>query len=147
MTHSGFNQEDSILINEGIIIVVYSKQQFIIQKKMKIKKQMVTKKSEKPDKTKTKNIKFGNYEKINKDGNDENELIEDKDIIISKVVVIKQNKNDDTKVIKYEDQSKIYRTNENHTDRNYIDRNGDGYKFCKVRIRATRQPVLSDKLS
>jgi DNA-directed RNA polymerase II subunit RPB2 len=150
MTHSGFNQEDSILINEGSInrglfqATIYHTEK---DEDKKINGDEEIRK--KPDKTKTKNIKFGNYDKINKDGvMNENELIEDKDIIISKVVVIKQNKNDNTKVIKYEDQSKIYRTGEkSYVDRNYIDRNGDGYKFCKVRIRATRQPVIGDKLS
>ncbi len=150
MTHSGFNQEDSILINEGSINRGLFQATIYHTEKDEDKKTNGDEEiRKKPDKTKTKNIKFGNYEKINKDGvMDENELIEDKDIIISKVVVIKQNKNDDTKVIKYEDQSKIYRTNEkSYVDRNYIDRNGDGYKFCKVRIRATRQPVIGDKLS
>jgi len=38
-------------------------------------------------------MKFGNYDKINKMGvMNENEIIEDKDIIISKVVVIKDHK-------------------------------------------------------
>ena len=98
--------------------------------------------------SKTKNVKFGNYEKLNKHGViDENTLIEDKDIIISKILLIKENKNDNTKVIKYEDQSKIYRTHEKcYVDKNYINRNGDGYKFCKVKIRATRQPVIGDKM-
>jgi len=75
-------------------------------------------------------------------------LIEDKDIIISKVVVIKENKNDNTKLIKYEDQSKSYRTTEEcYVDKNYIDRNGDGHTFCKVRVRSTRKPNIGDKFS
>ena len=34
----------------------------------------------------------------------ENELIEDKDIYMAKMLIIKENRNDYTKVIKYEDQ-------------------------------------------
>ena len=32
-------------------------------------------------------------------------------------------------------------------DKNYIDRNGDGYNFAKVRLRTTRKPVIGDKFS
>jgi DNA-directed RNA polymerase II subunit RPB2 len=61
---------------------------------------------------------------------------------------IKENKNDHTKIIKYEDQSKIYRTaEETYIDKNYIDRNGDGYNFAKVRLRTIRKPVIGDKFS
>ena len=61
----------------------------------------------------------------------ENTLLENNDVIISKVVPIKENRNDHTKVIKYEDLSRTYRTNEeSYVDKNFIDRNGDGYSFC-----------------
>jgi len=50
--------------------------------------------------------------------------------------------------VKYEDQSKSYRTTEEcYVDKTYIDRNGDGYTFCKVRIRAMRKPNIGDKFS
>ena len=61
---------------------------------------------------------------------------------------IKENRNDHTKVIKYQDQSRLYRTREEtYVDKNYMDRNGDGYKFCKVRTRTVRKPVIGDKFS
>jgi len=78
----------------------------------------------------------------------ENGLIENGDIIISKVVTIKENRNDPTKRIKYEDQSKIYRTHENtYVDKNCLGKNGEGYNFCKVRVRIPRKPVIGDKFS
>ena len=46
------------------------------------------------------------YEKINNDGAImENSIVNDKDIIMAKIVPIKENRNDHTKVIKYQDQS------------------------------------------
>ena len=151
MTHSGFNQEDSILVNKSSIergmfqATIYHTEKDDDGKKINGEEEI----RKKPDKSKTKNIKFANYDKINKDGfMNENTLIEDRDIIMAKVVSIKQNKNDNTKLIKYEDHSTIYKTHEKcYVDKNYINRNGDGYKFCKVRIRATRQPVIGDKFS
>merc|ERR1711991_1123266 len=96
----------------------------------------------KPDPSKTKNMKFGNYNKINANGLiPENTLVENRDIIIAKMIPIKENKNDHTKLIKYEDQSKIYKTNEEtYVDKVYSGRNGDGYQFVKVKIRAVRKP-------
>lgn len=150
MTHGGYNQEDSLLFNRGSLdrglfhATIYHTEKDE-DKKINGEEELRIK----PNPNSTRNMKFGNYDKINKHGViDENELIEDKDIIISKVVVIKENKNDNTKVVKYEDQSKSYRTTEEcYVDKNYIDRNGDGYTFCKVRVRSTRKPNIGDKFS
>ena len=103
----------------------------------------------KPDPSKTKNMKFGNYNKINSDRcNSRKYFIENRDIIIAKVVPIKENRNDHTKLIKYEDQSRIFRTNEEtYVDKNYLDRNGDGYFFAKGKTRSVRKPVIGDKFS
>ena len=103
----------------------------------------------KPDKKKTKGIKFGNYDKLNDQGIiEENTLVENRDIIMSKVIPIKNAKNDNMKVLKFQDCSKSYRTNgETYIDKNVIDRNGDGYTFCKVRLRSLRKPCIGDKFS
>jgi len=150
MTHSGYNQEDSVLINKGSLdrglfhATIYHTEKDE-DKKINGEEELRIK----PNKNLTRNMKFGNYDKINKMGvMNENEIIEDKDIIISKVVVIKDHKNDNTKLVKYEDKSKSYRTTEEcYVDKTYIDTNGDGYTFCKVRIRAMRKPNIGDKFS
>ena len=67
---------------------------------------------------------------------------------MAKIITIKNNKNDNNKTIKYEDHSKTYKTHEEcYIDKNYINRNGDGYTFCKVKIRAHRKPNIGDKFS
>ena len=67
---------------------------------------------------------------------------------MAKIITIKNNKNDNNKTIKYEDHSKTYKTHEEcFVDKNYINRNGDGYTFCKVKIRAHRKPNIGDKFS
>ena len=103
----------------------------------------------KPDRSKTRGIKFGNYDKLNSHGIiPENTLVENRDIIIGKVNPIKEHRSDHTKLIKYEDESISYRTiEESYIDKNFIERNGDGYNFCKVRIRSHRKPVIGDKFS
>jgi DNA-directed RNA polymerase II subunit RPB2 len=149
MTYTGYNQEDSLLINKGSIdrgmalVTVYHTEKDEDKQKINGDEEIRCK----PDSTKTKGMKIGNYNKVNSKGViPENTLVENRDIIISKIIPIKENKNDHTKVIKFEDQSKIYKTaEETYIDKNYIDRNGEGYNFAKVRLRTTRKPVIGDK--
>jgi DNA-directed RNA polymerase II subunit RPB2 len=151
MTHTGYNQEDSLLINQGSIdrgmalVTVYHTEKDEDKQKINGDEEIRCK----PDASKTKGMKFGNYNKVNSKGViPENTLVENGDIIISKITPIKENRNDHTKVIKFEDQSrKIKTTEETYIDKNYIDRNGEGYNFAKVRLRTVRKPVIGDKFS
>ena len=150
MSHSGYNQEDSILFNKGSIDRGLFLATIYHTEKDEDKKLYGNEEIRcKPDKTKTKNMKFANYDKVNSQGVvPENTLIKDRDIIIAKVLPIKENKNDYTKTIKYTDESHVHRTNEEtYIDKNYIECNGDGYNFCKVRLRNYRKPVIGDKFS
>ena len=151
MSYTGYNQEDSLLVNQGSIDRGLF-QANIYHTEKDEDKQKINGDEEircKPDPNKTKAMKFANYNKVNGDGLiPENTLVENRDVIIAKVVPIKENRNDHTKVIKFEDQSKIYKTCEEvYIDKNYTDKNGDGYNFAKVRLRALRRPVIGDKFS
>jgi len=149
MTHTGYNQEDSLLINKASVdrgmalVTVYHTEKDEDKQKINGDEEIRCK----PDSTKTKGMKIGNYNKVNSKGIiPENTLVENRDIIIAKVTPIKENRNDHTKVIKYEDQSKMIKTvEETYIDKNYIDRNGEGYNFAKVRLRTVRKPVIGDK--
>ena len=151
MTHTGYNQEDSLLFNKGSIdrglfmTTIYHTEKDEDKQKINGDEEIRCK----PDPTKTKGMKMGNYNKVNSKGIiPENTIVENRDIIISKVTPIKENRNDHTKVIKFEDQSKIHKTTEEtYIDKNYIDRNGEGYNFAKVRLRTVRKPVIGDKFS
>ncbi len=151
MTHTGYNQEDSLLFNKGsldrglFVATIYHTEKDEDKQKINGDEEIRCK----PDPSKTKKMKFGNYNKVNSKGVvPENTLVENRDVIIAKVVPIKENRNDHTKLIKYEDESKLLKTcEETYIDKNYIDRNGDGYTFAKVRVRIVRKPVIGDKFS
>jgi len=151
MSYTGYNQEDSLIINQGAI----DRGLFLIDAFHTEKdedKQKTNGNEEircKPDKTKTKCMKFACYDKLNSDGLvSENTLIENRDIIISKVVPIKSNKNDPNMKIKFEDKSKMYKTTEQtYIDKNLVGINGDGYPFVKTKLRTMRRPVIGDKFS
>jgi DNA-directed RNA polymerase II subunit RPB2 len=148
MSHTGYNQEDSVLVNKGSIdrglfsATIYHTEKD--EDKNIVRDEIIRCK---PDKQKTKGIKFGNYDKLNAHGFiPENTLVENRDVIIAKIIPIKENRNDLTKTIKYEDQSKTFRTTEEtYIDKNFTGRNGDGYNLAKVRVRIHRKPVLGDK--
>jgi len=150
MSHTGYNQEDSVLVNKGSIdrglflATIYHTEKD--EDKNIIRDEIIRCN---PDKTKTKGIKFGNYDKLTPHGfMEENALVENRDVIIAKIIPIKENRNDPTKTVKFEDQSKTFRTTEEtYIDKNYTGRNGDGYNFAKVRTRTLRKPVLGDKMS
>ena len=150
MTYSGYNQEDSVIINKdsidrGLFSITLYHTEKDEDKKIHGDEEIRCK----ADRSKTKGVKFANYDKLNDKGVvPENTLLENRDIIIGKIVPIKENRNDQTKVIKYTDHSKVFRVNEDcYVDKNYIHRNGDGYTFAKIRTRTYRIPNIGDKVS
>jgi DNA-directed RNA polymerase beta subunit len=148
MSHTGYNQEDSVLVNQGSIDRGMFSTTIYHTEKDEDKNITNFVSRTKPDPAKTKGVKYGNYDKINSQGFvPKNTMLEDHDIIMAKVTHIKDNRNDLTKSVKFEDQSKSFRTGgeEIYVDENYIGRNGDGYNFAKVRVRIHRKPVMGDK--
>ena len=149
-TYTGYNQEDSLIVNKGAIDRgLFAATIYHTEKDEEKKNHGDEEIRCKPDKHKTKGMKFADYNKLNRNGfMEENTHLGSNDVIMGKVIPIKENRNDNTKVIKFQDMSKAYRSTENSfIDKNYSDRNGDGYVFSKVRVRTFRKPVIGDKFS
>jgi DNA-directed RNA polymerase II subunit RPB2 len=150
MTHTGYNQEDSVMFNQGALDRGLFRTTAFETKKDEDKKTHGEDEVRcKPDEQRTKGMKFSNYSKIGEDGlMPKNTLIESMDIIMGKVSPIKSARNDPTAKIKFEDASKYHRTDEVcYMDKNYVGVNGDGYTTWKGRIRADRSPQIGDKFS
>ena len=88
MTHTGYNQEDSVLVNKGSIdrglfaATIYHTEKD--EDKDIIRDEIIRCK---PDKAKTRGIKFGNYDKLNSNGFiDENSRLENRDVIVAKII-------------------------------------------------------------
>ena len=148
-SYSGYNQEDSVLINRGSIERGLFNSTFYRTYKDDEKKIQSSGREEKfirPDPAITKGIKPGNYDKINLNGFiDVNTPVDSNDIIIGKVLPIKDKHK--TKYL-YKDSSTFLRSNESgHIDKVYMNRNGEGHKFCKIRVRSLRIPSVGDKFS
>lgn len=151
MTYTGYNQEDSIILNEGAIkrglfsTTVYHTEK---DEDTNVDRDKIIR--SKPNPEITKGIKFfANYDKLGKNGFvPTNTRLDNRDVIIAKVFPIKENRTDATKVIKFEDQSKVFRCLEPaYVDRNLTGRNGDGANFGKTTIRIYRPPVIGDKFA
>lgn len=151
MSYTGYNQEDSILINKGSI----ERGLFLTTIYHTEKDEDKTVIGDKiirciPNNKITSKLKFfAHYNKLNENGfiNKDTKL-DNNDIIMGKIIPIKENRNDALKIIKYEDKSKSIRTFEDtYVDKNYIGRNGEGYSLAKTRLRILRKPVLGDKFA
>ena len=145
-SYGGFNQEDSILFNQSAIDRGLFASTFYRTYKEEEKKNQLSGEEDifcKPNMDGLLFPKPCNYEKLNESGFvPENTYVDDNDIIIGKVMPLKNNE------YKYRDSSVSIKNNENgYIDANYIDTNGDGYKFCKVKIRSPRIPNIGDKFS
>jgi DNA-directed RNA polymerase II subunit RPB2 len=152
--YTGYNQEDSLIINQSALDRGLFVSSFYRKHQDEEKKNQSTLEEEKfckPDRLypngelKTEKMKFGSYENIDDNGFiKEGSHVTGSDIIIGKVIPLKNAENGP----KYRDASTTMRNNESGTvDWVYSNKNGDGYRFCKVRVRSNRKPVLGDKFA
>ena len=154
MTYTGYNQEDSIMINRSFLQRGGFRSIFYRTYKDEEKKNQSSGEEErfhKPDVQLTRQMKNANYEKLGEDGFvPENKYVDNDDILIGKVVPLRIQTGTvipaGTK--KYRDVSRTMRNNEiGWVDRIFRNRNGEGYSFAKVRVRQDRVPEIGDKFS
>jgi DNA-directed RNA polymerase II subunit RPB2 len=152
MSFTGYNQEDSVLINQAAIdrgmfaTTVYHTEKD--DDKGSSRDEVIRCV---PDPHNTRGMKLANYSKLVKQTGfmRENDLVENRDVYNGKKSQIKENRGEPSQKLKYEDQSKVFRTNENNTyiNKNYVGRNGDGYNFSKTQFRTYRRPNIGDKFA
>jgi len=71
-------------------------------------------------------------------------FVRENDVIIGKVSPMR----DDKGTLYYKDNSTTIRNNEHGcVDKIAVARNGDGYRFLKIRVRSHRKPTIGDKHS
>ena len=150
---TGFNQEDSVIVNKSAIDRGLFVSTFYRTFREQNNKNHSTGEEEffcRPDPAVTRNMKPHNYEKVGPSGFvDENTPVEGGDVIVGKCMPQKQGH-----TVTNKDTSVALKSNE----RGFVDRNcygnrhftnvtGDGYTFAKVRIRQERIPTIGDKVS
>ena len=149
-SYGGYNQEDSILVNQSSVERGLFRSTFYRTYKddeKKIQSSGQEEKFIKPDRKFTKGMKPGSYEKLDATGFVKKDIFVDQgDVIIGKIIPIKNESINGNQL--YKDNSSVLRSNESgFVDDIYINRNGEGHRFCKVRVRSERIPVVGDKFS
>jgi DNA-directed RNA polymerase II subunit RPB2 len=152
MTYTGYNQEDSNMINRAALDRGRFRSIFYRTYKDEERKNQSSGEEEKfcrPDPTETKHMKNAHYEKVADDGFiPKDTYVTPDDILIGKVVPLRL----PTGAVlpagakKSRDVSKMPRNNESgYVDKIYKNRNGEGYSFVKIRMRQDRVPEIGDK--
>lgn len=154
MCYSGYNQEDSVIMNQssidrGLFRSMYYRSYMDLEKKSGIQQ---LEEFEKPTRDTTLRMKHGTYDKLEDDGLiAPGTAVRGEDIIIGKTAPIPP------------DSEELGQRTRNHTRRDvstplkstekgFIDQvlittNSEGQKFVKVRIRSTRVPQIGDKFA
>lgn len=150
-THTGYNIEDSVIVNRGAIERGLFHTTFYRTYKTEEKKDMSALAEERfcvPDKDKCIGIRQGSYNNLDKNGIIKPETkVVGNDIIIGKMTPIINKSFSSKKNLKYKDTSVQLRHNEDGiVDRVELTHNNDGYRLAKVKIRSTRIPEIADKM-
>jgi DNA-directed RNA polymerase II subunit RPB2 len=160
LCYTGYNQEDSVIISQSSIDRGFFNSVFYRSYKDDEKKIQSSGQEEKfanPGQIdsltgdRKYDITIGKKREISYKNLDERGFIKENvyvypgDIIIGKIIPIRQQDKSITKVV-YRDISTPIRTNEEgFVDRVYESRNSEGFRFCKVKIRSIRIPTVGDK--
>jgi len=152
MTYTGYNQEDSNMINRAALQRGRFRSIFYRTYKDEERKNQSSGEEEKfcnPNPVETKHIKNAHYTKIGEDGFvPKDTFVTPDDVLIGKVVPLRIPTGSvlPAGAKKSRDVSKMPRNNESgYVDKIYKNRNGEGYSFVKIRMRQDRIPEIGDK--
>ena len=154
LCYSGYNQEDSVIMNQssidrGLFRSIFYRSYMDQEKKIGMS---IMEEFEKPNRQNTLRLKHGTYEKIEADGLiTAGVRVSGDDIIIGKTAPLPQ---DDEELgqrtnfhTKRDVSTPLRSTESGIVDQVMLTTNADGLKFVKVRMRSTRVPQVGDKFA
>lgn len=153
-TYSGYNQEDSVIMNQSSIDRGLFRSLFYrtYQDQEKIVGHNVVEQFEKPTRSDTLRMKHGTYDKIDADGIIEvGRRVYGEDIIIGKTAPMAPDAEElgqrQKQHLKRDVSTPLRSTESGIVDQVLVTTSSEGQKFVKVRVRTTKIPQIGDKFA
>jgi DNA-directed RNA polymerase II subunit RPB2 len=146
--YSGYNQEDSVILNRGSLKRGFMRGLYYSVYKDEEHRNVASGREErfaKPRKEVTRGYKNTSYHAVQENGIPiKNAVLQENDVVIGKVV----NLRNDPHKFQYKDLSTTHKSAEPcRVDGVWQDKNSDGYPFVKVRVVSERVPTIGDKFA
>ncbi|KYQ91059.1 RNA polymerase II core subunit [Tieghemostelium lacteum] len=153
--YSGYNQEDSVILNQSAIDRGLFRSMFYRAYQDEQRKQTSFQEEifEKPDPSTCASLRHGSYEKIDEDGLVAPGIrVTGDDIIIGKTTPLPPDNTEDLNTksrrqTKRDSSTALRSTETGIVDQVILTTSGEGLKFTKVRVRSMRTPQIGDKFS
>jgi DNA-directed RNA polymerase II subunit RPB2 len=146
--YSGYNQEDSVILNRGSLKRGFMRGLYYSMYKDEEHRNVASGREErfaKPRKEATRGFKNTSYHGVSESGIPvKNAVLQENDVVIGKIVNLRS----DPHGFQFKDLSTTHKSAEPcRVDNVWQDKNADGYPFVKVRVVSERFPQIGDKFS
>ena len=148
---SGYNQEDSIILNKDAIrrgLFRSTKFRTYILREELDNGKIVERICNPTFEPNVRNMKSGDYTKLDNNGiiRMSDQKVNENDILVGKCVVTKEIDADGNPIL-FDNSEYIKRNEDGYVDRVFVNKGNEGQKYCKIRIRKEKDPELGDKFA